>query len=72
MTYMNQTAARAAPMDTGRGIAALLRGWRAAQAKRRIYRRTLAELDGLTDRELQDLGIARSMVRAVAHEAVYG
>ena len=68
MTYHNLTA----PLSAGRGATALLRDWRAAQAKRRLYRRTLRELNDLSDRELNDLGLSRSSVRAAAHGAVYG
>ncbi len=40
--------------------------------KWRLFRRTRAELAGLSDRELADLGLNRSMITSVAHEAVYG
>ena len=40
--------------------------------KWRLFRRTKAELAGLSDRELADLGLNRSMITSVAHEAVYG
>lgn len=32
----------------------------------RSYRRTVTELSGLTDRELNDIGISRAEIRAVA------
>lgn len=35
----------------------------------RQYRATIAELSQLSDRELQDLGIARSDIAFVAHQA---
>lgn len=38
----------------------------------RAYRRTIAELSGLGGDELADLGLHRSEIRRVAHEAVYG
>jgi uncharacterized protein YjiS (DUF1127 family) len=40
-----------------------------AYKRRTIYRSTLSELCGLTDRELADIGIPRSHVRRVAREA---
>ena len=40
--------------------------------KRGIYTRTLRELRGLTDRDLSDLGLHRSMIAEVAREAAYG
>ncbi|KQI69455.1 protein of unknown function [Loktanella sp. DSM 29012] len=43
-----------------------------AAAKRRVYRNTVNELSALTNRELADLGISRSMIRSIATEAAYG
>jgi len=44
----------------------------AAVQRRRIYARTVAELNSLSDRELSDLGIARALIREISHEAAYG
>ncbi len=41
-------------------------------AKYKVYRSTLDELAALTDRDLADLGIGRSMIRGIALEAAYG
>lgn len=41
-------------------------------ARYRTYRRTLNELGELSERELNDLGLNRSMLRACAYEAAYG
>lgn len=68
MTFVNQTA----PLAPAHGPAAMLRDWRAAYAKHRMFRRTLRELETLTARELADLGLSRGGLRAAAHEAVYG
>lgn len=38
----------------------------------RLYRATLHELSSLTDRELSDLGIHRSMIHEIARDSVYG
>lgn len=38
----------------------------------RLYRQTVKELNELTNRELADLGLSRSGIRATAIEAVYG
>jgi uncharacterized protein YjiS (DUF1127 family) len=38
----------------------------------RLYRKTLDELERLTDRELTDLGISRLSIREIARESVYG
>lgn len=49
-------------------IARMRRGLEQARRYREIY----AELDAMTDRELADLGFARSDIRDVAHEAARG
>ena len=38
----------------------------------RAYRTTVAELSKLSDRDLADIALNRSMIHSVAHEAVYG
>lgn len=40
--------------------------------QRRVYTRTVAELNSLTDRELADLGISRLGITDIAREAAYG
>lgn len=37
----------------------------------KLYRNTVEELSGLSDRELKDLGIHRCMIHAIALEAYY-
>ncbi|MXU63859.1 DUF1127 domain-containing protein [Oceanomicrobium pacificus] len=53
-----------------------LNGWFAARAEAfrnwRAYRRTLAELEALTNRDLADLGLSRSGLKRLALEATYG
>ena len=41
-------------------------------ARYRVYTRTQAELNALSARELDDLGISRSMITRLAYEAAYG
>jgi uncharacterized protein YjiS (DUF1127 family) len=36
------------------------------------YQATLAEMQGLSDRDLADIGISRLMIRDIAHHAIYG
>lgn len=43
--------------------------WMARLERNRRFRRTLAELNTLSDRELADLGMSRSMLRSVAWES---
>lgn len=38
----------------------------------RAYHATLSELKALSDRQLADLGLGRSGLRAIARQAVYG
>ncbi|WP_428928514.1 DUF1127 domain-containing protein [Marinibacterium sp. SX1] len=44
----------------------------ARRARNKIYRETLAELRSLSDRDLGDLGIARSNIGSVAWDAANG
>ena len=41
-------------------------------AQHRTYRTTIHELSNLTNRDLADLGLHRSMINAIAREAAYG
>lgn len=52
-------------------FAALRNDLRTRREQRRIYRNTLNELAALSDRELDDLGLHRSMIRGVAYHAAY-
>lgn len=61
-----RTAARAT------GPARFLDGIRQGLEQRRRFRNTFNELDRLSDRELNDLGIARGDIGHIAREAVYG
>lgn len=45
---------------------------RSDYAKWRVYRKTVTELAALSDRDLADLGLSRSMISTIAHEAAYG
>ena len=53
-------------------VAAALRGLNLRHAQYRVYRRTFDELNRLSVRELDDLGLNRSMLRSIAWEAAYG
>jgi uncharacterized protein YjiS (DUF1127 family) len=70
MAYVNTTsAARKGFADR---LAVLRDGILKALIQRRTYQRTVAELNGLTDRELADLGISRLSIADIAREAAYG
>ncbi len=53
-------------------FAALRAQWAENAAKHKVYRTTVQELDSLSNRDLADLGISRSMIHSLAHEAAYG
>ena len=54
------------------GFVAVLRRISDMIARRRVFKRTHAELSQLSTRELDDLGISRSMISRLAYEAAYG
>ncbi|WP_407492501.1 DUF1127 domain-containing protein [Pseudooceanicola sp. MF1-13] len=49
----------------------MMAGLAARYAQHAAYRKCVAELAALNDRELRDLGLHRSMIRSLAHEAAY-
>lgn len=52
-------------------IAGFIGGISTRFAQYRTYRRTLDELNALTDRELSDMGISRHNLRSIAYRAAY-
>ncbi|MGI1661077.1 DUF1127 domain-containing protein [Palleronia sp. KMU-117] len=69
MAFTQTTRGSMAPVGSA---AASIFGSIAERVRRyRMYRQTLAELHTLTDRELADLGLSRSMVRSLAYQAAY-
>lgn len=70
MAYMNTTRTAQATISdriTGAFIAV-----KAAYQRRRIYDQTLRELRALSDRDLDDLGLHRTMISEIAHQAAFG
>ncbi|MCF3972830.1 DUF1127 domain-containing protein [Paracoccus salsus] len=55
----------------GRLLAAIQR-LQENRARNAVYRQTVRELNALTSRDLDDLGISRSMISRLAHEAAWG
>ena len=45
---------------------------RAARDRRRNYNRIVNEIEGLTDRELMDVGISRFDAHRIAKQTIYG
>ncbi|MDB5660025.1 MAG: hypothetical protein JWS10_2640 [Cypionkella sp.] len=70
MAYANTT--RAVQVSASDRITGIFASISAMLARRRIYDRTIRELRQLSDRELSDLGIARSLIGEIAREAAYG
>ncbi|WP_136635816.1 DUF1127 domain-containing protein [Pseudooceanicola onchidii] len=62
---------RSAAVHTGGFFTRLLTGLSERYAKYTTYRKCLDELSGLSDRELRDLGLHRSMIRSLAYEEAY-
>lgn len=58
--------------ETNTNTADASKGLRGRWNTYRSYRKTLAELQSLTDRELSDLNMARSNIGSIAFEAHYG
>ncbi len=52
-------------------LAAMFDTMRSGLARRKIYNKTLAELQALGDRDLADLGLDRSMLHSIAYGAAY-
>ena len=70
MAYANTTSsANVAGSDRFFGIVTAVK---LALSRRRAYSQTLFELNALSDRDLSDLGMIRSNIPKLAHEAAYG
>jgi uncharacterized protein YjiS (DUF1127 family) len=68
MAYINTTT-RPALLGI---LLGLVERVREARAKRRLYSQTASELSRLSDRDLDDLGIARLNIEDIAREHAYG
>jgi uncharacterized protein YjiS (DUF1127 family) len=70
MAYATQT--QAGSLSLLERVAEIREHAAEAYAAWRVYRNTVNELQDLSDRDLNDLGIARSQIRAIAMDAAYG
>lgn len=75
MTYAHATRSEAHGFGIGaifHRIAAAYDALQETLGRHRVFRQTLNELGALSDRELADLGINRSMIPGIAMEAAEG
>ncbi|MGL4309461.1 MAG: DUF1127 domain-containing protein [Paracoccaceae bacterium] len=70
MAYANTT--RGVELGLGDRIGGLVKTVAESIRRRRVYAQTLRELNALSSRELEDLGIHRSMIASIAAESAYG
>lgn len=66
------TTIHTAPAAGLAGFAASVEQLIARFARFRLYRRTLTELAAASPRDLADLGLSQTNLRAAAYQAVYG
>ncbi|MGB0966846.1 DUF1127 domain-containing protein [Halocynthiibacter namhaensis] len=69
MAYANTTVFSATATSGVQGFFARITE---GLANRRLYNKTFNELSKLSNRELNDLGLSRSGIAAIARESVYG
>jgi uncharacterized protein YjiS (DUF1127 family) len=77
MTYANATHTEERGPRFGFGaiidrIAAAFADLQETLGRRRVFRQTMKELGALSDRELADLAISRSMIPRIALDAAHG
>ena len=70
MAYVN--ASRVGAVGLVDRAAGMIRSIRVGLERRRVFKQTVRELQSLSNRELADLGIHRTMITRVATEAAYG
>ena len=72
MAYVASTRSVSTGRDLGNRLVEIGRDLVCAWRAHRVYRRTLAELQGLSARDLDDLGLEAATLTKVAFEATYG
>jgi len=70
MAYVNSN--RGVDFGFSDRLSSLIETAKTRFARRAIFRQTLRELNALSAQDLADLGIQRSMIKGLAHEAAYG
>ncbi|GHA52264.1 hypothetical protein GCM10008927_17050 [Amylibacter ulvae] len=69
MAFLTQTQTKPSLLNI---LADKIDGLKKSYAQYRVYARTVAELSELSTRDLNDLGIGRGQIRAIARDAAYG
>ncbi|AVW91540.1 DUF1127 domain-containing protein [Celeribacter baekdonensis] len=69
MAYANDI--RSAAPASSASFGGLFKSLAERFARYKVYRETVLELSGLTDRDLADMGMSRASINAVAYEAAY-
>ncbi len=69
MAYVNSS--RSAHVSFSDRFFAVVKVLKDVMERRRVYNQTLFELQGLSDRDLADLGLSRLTIADVAREAAY-
>ncbi|MCZ0962075.1 DUF1127 domain-containing protein [Paracoccus benzoatiresistens] len=72
MAAIAQTHNAAASLGFAGRLMAAIQRMQENRARRAIYRQTVRELNALTNRDLADLGINRTMIARLAREAAWG
>jgi uncharacterized protein YjiS (DUF1127 family) len=72
MAYASSNRTATTTLSFGERIAEIRKELIAAWRANRVYRETLRELQGLSARELNDLGLNATTLREIALEAAYG
>lgn len=72
MAYATQSRRAAQGASPWQWLADVREALATRAAQYRTFRTTLSELEGLTDRDLADLGVHRADIRGIARDAAYG
>ncbi len=69
MAYATQTLTLSAGISAR--LTAVVANLKDNMARRATFKQTVRELSTLSNRELADLGLSRSMIKSIAYEAAY-
>lgn len=72
MAFVNANLQTVTGTQFGRMINEAIAEMKAASARRAVYRNVVRQLNGMSDRDLADIGISRLVIRDVASKAAYG